>query len=48
MSFTSSRIYLSINNPFIDYFLWFYNVLDWASFFRKVRGYGAIIPRLSE
>jgi hypothetical protein len=38
MSFTSSRIYLSINNPFIDYFLWFYNVLDWASISRKVRG----------
>jgi hypothetical protein len=48
MSFTSSRIYLSINNPFIDYFLWFYNVLDWASFSVKHRGLGVRIQRHRE
>jgi hypothetical protein len=45
MNYQSSSNYFSIENPFINYFLWFYTALDWASVTGKVRGLGVRIPK---
>jgi hypothetical protein len=37
-----------MKNPFINYFLWFDKVLDWASIFVKHRGLGVRIQRHRE
>jgi hypothetical protein len=39
MNLSSSSNYFHIKKPFINYFLWFYKVLDWASISVKHRGY---------
>jgi hypothetical protein len=48
MNYQSSSNYFSIENPFINYFLWFYTALDWASITGKVRGLGVRIQRHRE
>jgi hypothetical protein len=45
MNYQSSSNYFSIENPFLNYFLWFYTALDWASITGKVRGLGVRIPK---
>jgi hypothetical protein len=45
MNLLSSSNYFHIKNPFIIQFLWFYNVLDWASFSGKCRGLGVKLLR---
>jgi hypothetical protein len=47
MNLSSSSNYFHIKNPFINYFLWFYKVLDWASISVKHRGLGVRIQRPS-
>jgi hypothetical protein len=46
MDFPSSNNCFCIKIAFTNLFTYFKYALDWASFFRKVRGSGAIIPRL--
>ena len=48
MNLSSSSNYFHIKNPFINYFLWFYKVLDWASISVKHRGLGVSRPRHRE
>jgi hypothetical protein len=48
MNYQSSSNYFLIKNPFINYFLWFYKVLDWASISVKHRGLGVSRPRHRE
>jgi hypothetical protein len=48
MNYQSSSNYFLIKNPFINYFLWFYTALDWASISVKHRGLRERIPRPSE
>jgi hypothetical protein len=45
MNYQSSSNYFPIGNPFINYFLWFYTALDWASNSGKIRGSGARLHR---
>jgi hypothetical protein len=45
MNYQSSSNYFLIKNPFINYFLWFYTALDWASNSGKIRGSGARLHR---
>jgi hypothetical protein len=45
MNYQSFSNYFPIKNTFITYFLWFYNVLDWASNKPKFRG---LCARISE
>jgi hypothetical protein len=45
MNYQSSSNYFPIENPFINYFLWFYTALDRALITRKVRGLGVRIPK---
>jgi hypothetical protein len=45
MNYQSSSNYFPIENPFINYFLWFYTALDWASNSEKPRVLCTTIPR---
>jgi hypothetical protein len=47
MNLSSSSNYFHIKNLFSNLFIQFQTALDWASFSRKIRGYGAIFSRLS-
>jgi hypothetical protein len=45
MNLSSSSNYFHIKNPFINYFLWFYKVLDWAQYFLKGQGLTRNFPK---